>query len=228
MTPQETPKNTSKALKNNNVKARSGAAKGTVRATAVKAYLQANPDFLVRHKALLEGLMVPRKAGNVLSLHAAKAEKADKNLETLKKRYRQLISAAAANAATTAAVHDAVEILVAADSRAELGKALLGPFRQILGLSVARVLWGPEHAPAQLLTLGPVGLEHKDMFGIDTARLKSCALLRLETREGEGVGLLALASEDAAHFHAGHGTDLLEFLRRIGQMAIIRVYSARP
>ncbi len=223
-TPRKEAKKTNKLL-NNNVKLKGkSASKPALKAADVLAYLQSKPEFLAKHSQALSGLVVPKKAGNVLSLHAAKAEKSNKILIKLKIRHRQLISAAAANAATTAAVHDAILLLIAAQTKAEVSKALLGPFRQVLGLAAVRLLWGQEHIPQESVVVGPISLNHKDIFGTDTARLKSCALLRLEDPMGQPLGLLALGSEELTHFHAGQGTDLLEFTRRVAQLTITRAH----
>jgi uncharacterized protein len=208
-------------------------------AKAVLRYLQANPQFLKTHaEALAKGgaAKAPKKVANIFSLHAARAGDAETRLKALKKRHHQLVAIAKANAAATAEAHAAVLSILVAPTPAALSKALQGPFRAALGLQGARLLRMAETESATTLTsvqlgklcpealiLGPYhAAVHGPLFGPQGNTLKSCALLRLEALNDEGVGLLALGSEDAQHFYAGQGTDLLEFLRQVVSLQVAR------
>lgn len=210
-------------------------------AKAVLAYLQAHPQFLKTHAAALVQPLAakapkqaaPKRIANIFSLQAARAGAAETQLKALKKRYNQLIHIAKDNAAATAQAHAAVLSILGARTAAELSKALQGPFKQALGLHGARVLRiGPTTSAtmltaAELAQLGPQPLVlgpyqaavHGPLFGPQGNTLKSCALLRLEAH-GQILGLFALGSEDAQHFHAGQGTDLLEFLRQVVSLRV--------
>jgi uncharacterized protein YigA (DUF484 family) len=227
--PDSTPDMPNKKLKSKEITKKPAAAKPT--AKTVLAYLQAHPQFLKTHAAVLVqpgAAKAPKRVANLFSLHAARAGDAETKLKALKKRYTQLIAIAQANATATAQAHSAVMSILAANTGPALSKALQGPFKQALGLHGARLLRVAEQVSAttlsaaqlaelcpQLLVLGPYqATTHGPLFGPQGKTLKSCALLRLEA-DGHSCGLLALGSEDAQHFHAGQGTDLLEFLRQV-------------
>lgn len=206
-------------------------------AKVVLSYLQANPQFLKTHaEALAKGgaAKAPKRLANIFSLHAARAGDVEGKLKALKKRHQQLIAIAKANAAATAEAHAAVLSILAAPTPATLSKALQGPFRAALGLHGARLLRVGEAESATSLTaaqvaklcpealvLGPYqAAVHGPLFGPQGNTLKSCALLRLQALNGETVGLLVLGSEDAQHFYAGQGIDLLEFLRQVVSLQV--------
>jgi len=211
-------------------------AKALPTAKAVLAYLQAHPKFLKTHAASLvkvPNTKAPKQVANIFSLQAARAGEAESKLKALKKRQTQLIAVARANAEATAQAHAAVLSILGAGSPAALSKALQGPFKQALGLHGARLLRvGPEASAttltaAQVAALCPTSLHlgpyqatpHGLLFGPQGNTLKSCALLQLPA-QGQLLGLLALGSEDAQHFHAGQGTDLLECLRQVGSLQV--------
>ncbi|MCA3243777.1 MAG: DUF484 family protein [Alphaproteobacteria bacterium] len=210
-------------------------------AKAVLAYLQAHPQFLKTHAATLVQPLAakaskqaaPKRIANIFSLQAARAGAAEDKLKALKKRYNQLICIARDNTTATAQAHAAVLSILGARTAAELSKALQGPFKQALGLHGARLLRvGPTSSATTLtaaelaqlcpqpLVLGPYhAAQHGPLFGPQGNTLKSSALLRLEAH-GQLLGLFALGSEDAQHFHAGQGTDLLEFLRQVVSLRV--------
>jgi uncharacterized protein YigA (DUF484 family) len=210
-----------------------------LRAKAVLSYLQANPLFLKTHaEALAKGgaAKAPKKVANIFSLHAARAGDAEGKLKALKKRHQQLIAIAKANAQATTQAHAAVLSILGATTPVALSKALQGPFRAALGLHSVRLLRVAEAESAttlnaaqlaklcqEILTLGAYqAAVHGPLFGPQGNTLKSCALLRLTNFDDVGVGLLALGSEDAQHFYAGQGTDLLEFLRQVVSLQVAR------
>lgn len=193
----------------------------------VLAYLQAHPNFLETHaQTLAAHAQAPKKVGNIFALHAARAGAAESRLGGLMKRLTQFTAIAKANAEATAQAHAAVlALLEGAASPASFRKALQGPFKTVLGIHQARLmLAGPTTTATTLsaadmkklcaepLWLGPIDMTHHALFGPQTATLRSGALLRLGG-DNRPLGLLAMASENPQHFHAGQATDLLEFLR---------------
>lgn len=205
-----------------------------LKAVDVLAYLKAHPKFLETHATqLAKASKTPKKLGNVFSLAAARAGSAETQAASLKKRLTQLIAVAKANAQAQTQAHEAIVALVGANTATAFSKALQGPFRAALGLQAARFLKLAAADSATTLSetslkklcahdmaLGPVqaGL-HSGLFGPQTATLKSCALLRLET-EGKPLGLLALGSEQAEHFHAGQDVSLVAFLRQVASLRV--------
>lgn len=205
----------------------------------VLAYLQANPAFFEKHKNALETLAVPKKGGNILSLHALKAEKVAKQAETLEIRQKQLISMAKANAIVAETVFAAVIALIGCRTLAALRKYLQTEFHSHLSLQSTRLLLvsGEEattespttltaHQIAALcpqpLVLAPLdaGL-HRPLFGPKTNNLKSVCLMALTAADGTYLGLLALGSADETRFHAGQATTLAEFLRQAASQTLL-------
>lgn len=199
---------------------------------AVLTYLQNNPSFFEKHKVQLENLIAaPKKGrmpGNILSLHALKAEKADKQAEQLRIRQRQLISTARENALVAESIFAAVLQLIGCKSMADLRKVLQNGLPTHLNLTAVRLFGvsGEEtattltaHQIAELcpdaITMGPLNASiHRPLFGPKTNHLRSICLMALTQSDGTYIGLLALGSDDETRFHAGQGTVLAEFFRQ--------------
>lgn len=194
----------------------------------VLTYLQANPGFFEKHKEALASLSVPKKGGNILSLHALKADKLVKQAESLKTRQMQLISTAHANAVVAETVFAAAIALVRCRTLPALRKYLQTGLTEHLELSAIRLFTvGEESATAlpaetihalcpQPLTLMPLDAgQHRQLFGPKTNNLKSVCLMALTQPDGTYLGLLAMGSSQAERFHAGQATEFAEFLRQI-------------
>lgn len=210
------------------------AAKPALRAPHVLAYLQANPEFLSKHAAqLAQNAKAPKKVGNVFALHAARAGVAESKAGSLLKRLTQFTAIARANAEATQQAHEAVLALLAgAANAASFRKALQSSFKAALGIDAARLLLVGTSSTATTLTaaeiealcldgvwLGAIGPAQAPLFGPQATTLRSAALLRLGPPEAP-LGLLALASENPSHYHAGQATPLLEFLQRAASLII--------
>jgi hypothetical protein len=199
---------------------------------AVLTYLQNNPQFFEKHKSQLENLVTaPKKGrmpGNILSLHALKAEKADKQAEQLRIRQRQLISTARENALVAESIFTAVLHLIACNSLADLRKYLQNGLTSHLNLTAVRLFGVSEQETATTLTarqiadlcptaiaMGPLNASiHRPLFGPKTNQLRSICLMALTEADGTYLGLLAMGSDDETRFHAGQGTVLAEFFRQ--------------
>lgn len=208
---------------------------------AVLAYLQNNPQFFERHKSQLENLVAaPKKgrmAGNILSLHALKAEKSAKQAEQLRIRQQQLISTARENALVAENIFASVLQLIACNTLADFRKALQNGVTTQLSLTAAR-LFGVSPAetattltPSQIaelcpqpITMGPLnaGL-HRPLFGPKTNHLRSICLMALTQSDGTPIGLLALGSADETRFHAGQGTILAGFFRAAASAVLAKL-----
>lgn len=208
------------------------APKSTLKPAAVLAYLQANPSFFEKNKeALAQTAANPKKGrmgGNILSLHAAKAEKVSRDADNLKIRHQQLISTARGNAEIADNIFSVVINLINCRSLASLRKYLQTGMAEHLQLEAVRLFKvGPEETattltPEQIDTLCPQRLtlaplhagSHRQLFGNKTNELKSVCLMALTDEADQLHGLLALGSNDATRFHAGQATTLADFLRR--------------
>lgn len=199
---------------------------------AVLAYLRSNPAFFEKYKDELTQVAVnPKKGrmgGNILSLHAAKAERISRDAENLKIRHKQLISTARGNAEIADNIFNVIINLIGCRSLTELRKYLQTGLPEQLDLEAVRLFkTGAEETattltPEQIqslcpqqLVLGPMhAATHRQLFGPKTNTLKSVCLMALTTENGTLHGLLALGSADETRFHAGQATTLADFLRK--------------
>lgn len=205
--------------------------------TEVLAYLQANPTFFEKHKEKLGALAVPKKGGNILSLHALKADKLAKQAQTLEIRQKQLISMAKANALVAETVFATVLSLIGCRTLANLRKYLQTEFQGQLALQSTRLFLaddstGEESANTltthqiaalcpQTIVLAPLDAgAHRPLFGPKTNSLKSVCLMALTETDGTYIGLLAMGSTDETRFHAGQATTLAEFLRQAAGLTL--------
>lgn len=201
----------------------------------VLAYLQNNPQFFEKHKDHLSTLSVPKKGGNILSLHALKADKLQKHTETLQIKQKQLIHTAAANAEVADTIFTATLALIRCKSLPELRKYLQTGLPEHLQLNATRLLTVAEVesattlTPSQIeslcptpITLSPLDATiHRPLFGPKTNQLASICLMHLTSPStNQTLGLLALGSSDAARFHAGQATHLANFLRQVASTVL--------
>ena len=203
---------------------------------AVLAYLQAHPEFFDKHTEQLVQTAAPAKkgkgagrvGGNILSLHAAQAQRVTNEAENLKVRHKQLISTARGNAEVAESIFTAVLGLIGCRTLTDLRKYLQNTLADHLQLDAIRLFKLGEDETAttltleqiialcpQALVLGPLNAaQHRILFGPKTTNLKSVCLMALADDAGTLYGLLALGSSDETRFHAGQATTLADFLRR--------------
>lgn len=211
---------------------KSTAKPATVKPAQVLAYLQANPQFFEKHKeALAQTAANPKKGrmgGNILSLHAAKAEKVSKAAENLQIRHNQLISTARGNAEIADNIFNVIINLINCRTLAGLRKYLQTGMSEHLQLEAVRLFKvGTEETATTLtaaqiealcpatITLAPMHAgTHRQLFGPKTNGLKSVCLMALTDDNNVLHGLLALGSQHDTRFHAGQATTLADFLRR--------------
>lgn len=209
-------------------------------AKQVLAWLQAHPAFFETHKEALGTLAVPKKGGNILSLHAAKADKVSLENQKLKARQKQLVALAAHNVATADSLFEAMVGLMAVKTLAELGKFVQGDLRKILDVPVARLYkvgkadsetsltaetiedWCPKAVVLKPLET----VETRAVYGAKGKMMKSDCRIKLYDNN-KLVGLMMLASEDAARFHAGQGTELAARFGQAVGVALSRVTNGK-
>jgi uncharacterized protein YigA (DUF484 family) len=194
-------------------------------AAQVLTWLQAHPAFFSEHADTLGQLMVPKKSGNILSLHAARAEKSNMAAEKLALRQQRFVATARANAQTANAIFGAIIELMACKNVAGLRHLLQTKLKETLALDALRFLPISPKASAMGITaeeLDSLCPQHvrlrsltdpaeRKMYGPKGNMLKSDALLRLTSPGGQTLGLLTLASADATRFHDGQSTELAAF-----------------
>lgn len=200
----------------------------------VLAYLVRHPDFLVTHAGALGQLALPAKGGNILSLHAAKAEKAVARADKHAVKNQQLMAIAASNAAVAESVFGVVLAVVGCTTLGELRSYFQRGLLADLAVDGARLYLVSEMpsvnslieeevlavcpAPVTLRTLTTA--DERQMYGPKGKMMASDCLLRLHAADGALCGLLALGSREATRYHAGQSVELATFL---GQLIGVRL-----
>lgn len=204
--------------------------------TDVIAWLSANPDVFVRHQESLSKLAVPSKGGNILSLHAARAQRAEQHNDKLELNHHRLLKRAEANTTIASQIFNAVLTMVACENLAQLRAAVQTTLRDDLGVQATRlILCSPQPTPTTLaedeiatyFPDGPVTLRRlatapeRTLYGPKGKMVASDCLLKL-SHNGQTLGMLALGSTDASHFHSGQSTEMANFLRQVMSLCLHR------
>ncbi|PIZ31314.1 MAG: hypothetical protein COY40_02375, partial [Alphaproteobacteria bacterium CG_4_10_14_0_8_um_filter_53_9] len=105
----------------------------------VLAWLTSHPTFFEDFKNDLGALMLPKKGGNIISLHAAKADKVTEENDRLKVRHKQMVALASHNVAMADSLFEAMVSLVGVKTPADLSKFVQGDMRRVLEVPMAKV-----------------------------------------------------------------------------------------
>ena len=207
---------------------------------AVRAFLEANPDFLAEHPQLFEKLVPPaaHAEANVHDLRQFMLRRLQGEVDRLKTDRRTLIAAARANQATQARVHRAVLQILEATTFEHLIHIVTTDLAQVFDVDAVTlsVEAAEEPAPRRPRTQGVYVLEPgtvDDLLGADGEVLllsatrggtvvfgpavhlvQSQALVRMRASSRTPDGLLALGSREPDQFQPGQGTELLQFFAR--------------
>ncbi|MCC7487450.1 MAG: DUF484 family protein [Burkholderiales bacterium] len=206
-----------------------------MRSDEVAVWLKAHPDFFEEHANLLSEIQIPHPhGGRMISISERQTLKLREDCKRLESKLREVIQFGEENDAIGEKVQRISVALLAARDLPGMLNALYLSLREDFSVPhVALRLWRgggaaanlPEFAAASEATrefaaslAGPYCTSHAmvdtgALFGESAAHLKSFAYLPL--REGEPIGLLALASEDAQRFYPGMGT---LFLKRLAEL----------
>ena len=210
-------------------------------AEAVREWLLANPDFLDRNIDLLiardddDAEHIP----GVVDLRHRILEGLRRSLERQKAREREILLAAEDRARTAARTQDAVLLVLRQNSLNALAQRVAAQFPVLFSSTAASLIveGEPEVGHGDLMTLRADALDalirpgeevrlgratEKDrgVLGDRFSLVESLAIVRLGTRRGRF--LLALGSSAADGFTADQGTDLLDFLGSVLEVAIDR------
>lgn len=208
-------------------------------ASAVKAFLRANPDFLLKHPELLEILTPPRRhtGGNVTDLGGFMVGRLQDQIADLRQREASLLETARSNQSAQARVHRATLALLEAMSFEHLIHIVTRDLSDVLDVDVITLCVeangdGPKRAPTggvfvleagtidrllepgQPLYLGTPFPGQDAVFGPAAGIVRSMALVRLSASPHAPAGLLALGARDANKFQPGQGKELLVYLAR--------------
>ncbi len=226
----------SKAVDDRKIAPRTG-----LNAESVREWLIANPDFLDRNIDLL----IARDAGNaetvpgVVDLRHRILEGLRRSLERQKVREREILLAAEDRARTAARTQDAVLLVLRQSSLNALAQRVASQFPVLFSTTAASLIveGEPESGhgdlmalpadaidklirPGEEVRLGGATESDRGVLGDRFSLVESLAVIRLGTRRGRF--LLALGSSAADGFTADQGTDLLDFLGSVLEVAIDR------
>ena len=209
-------------------------------ADEVRDYLLEHPKFLTENSDLVALLRPPSRHNgkNVLDMGQIVARHLGEEVKRLKQQHEELLAVGRANQAAQKQVHDASLAVMAARNFEHLIHIITRDLAQVMDvdtvtLSVEAADDGPTKAPmggvyvlpsgrvdAMLGPGAPALLEAVSggdplVFGPGANLVRSQALIRLAPSKGSPPGLLALGSRDADKFHAGQGTESLQYLCRL-------------
>jgi uncharacterized protein len=217
-------------------------------AMEVASYLRRHPDFLNEFPDLALALVLPREQGQAASLASYQLDVLrDKNRE-LNRRLHELIEIAHENQLLMVRVHTLTLALMRAGSLPETLNAVVASLTEDFNTDLVRIVlfhidgelpvveWlliEPDGAPAmpafaEFLKRGEplCGRLQQDkldaLFGSRVGEVASAVLLPVD-----GVGMLAVGSQDANRFHPGMGTVFLKLIAEALASAVGR-FAASP
>jgi uncharacterized protein len=212
-------------------------------AMEVASYLRRHPDFLTEFPDLALALVLPREQGQAASLASYQLDVLrDKNRE-LNRRLHELIEIAHENQLLMVRVHTLTLALMRATSLPDTLNAVVAALTEDFNTDLVRIVLF--HADGDLpvaewLLLEPEGARAMPVFAEFLKRAEPlCGRLQQDkldalfgTRVGEvasavllpvdGVGMLAVGSQDANRFHPGMGTVFLKLIAEAVASAVAR------
>lgn len=207
--------------------------RGAMTAESVSAWLRRHPDFLIENPELLSFLTPPefKRGERIVDMQRFMLDRLREEVSVLRRRERQLLSAAEGNAAGQAKVHQAAIAIVGAPDIDALTRIVGSTLPALLDIEAA-VLCVEEVAAAPFadaVVIGRGGIGElagqkrrihmrarsggsADVFGDAADRVKSVAYLRIRPGGATPNLLLALGSGREDGFDPRQATDLLGFL----------------
>jgi uncharacterized protein len=215
----------------------------------VVAYLQAHPDFLVRHPDMLLSLSPPSRWSEddgVLDMQVFMIDRLRDEIERVRGAAEHLIHTSRSYMSIQTRTHRAVLSILGADTMAELVEAVSDDLPALLDVDVATLCFEEtESSLPQLLVPGVLSLPAgavgrimggpdrdcalmEDMpgdpalFGGGAGLVHSSAVVRLSPGGNAPEGVMALGSRHERTFHAGQATELITFLARVAERSVRR------
>jgi uncharacterized protein YigA (DUF484 family) len=212
---------------------------------AVIRFLEAQPDFLMRHPDVIEKLALKHDVGSAVSLIEYQAQTLRARNQEANQQLRDLVALARENDALSLRLHRFACAMIGAHSLDEVLDAAADLLRHEFRVDVVslRLLRDPAGARVEYVGAGDrrltellkrfdgnkpildaVGDEslRRYLFDAQAADIRACALVPLGGPTPEGV--LALGAHDVARFHPGMGT---VYLSRLGEL-LGRALAAAP
>lgn len=204
----------------------------------VLAFLRARPNFLLENPGLLESLTPPagRSGEGVADFQQFMLRRLQANYDWLKQQQRELIANSRANLHSISRVHQAVLMLMEANSFGDVADIILNDFANLFDVdAVALLIESDNPIQPELQKVGVrivqpgmtdfwledgTAMMDSDIvgdpivFGPSAPLVRSQLLLRLELMPEVPLGMLALGSRDPLLFQELHGTELVMFMGR--------------
>lgn len=218
----------------------------------VATYLVQHGDFLLRHPELVQTLSPPSRwpeAGPVVDMQAFMVDRLKEEIVRIKGAAEDLILTSRSNMSTQNRTHQAVLLLLGAESLGDLAQVVADDLAPVLDVDVGGLCFeeGPANAPADEALDAP-GVHHipvgsvdvllggadracalneempgdPALFGGAAGLVASSALVRLSPGGTCPPGLLVLGSRHGCTFHSGQGTELINFLARVIELCVHR------
>jgi len=215
----------------------------------VSAWLRRHPDYLTENPDVLAALTPPEydRGEAVLDMQSFMLDRLRDDVSTLRRREKQLLSAAEGNAAGQSKVHQAVIAVIGTADIQALNTLIRTRLPSILDLEAAALCIEQEGAlslagataigkggvanlmgPKRRVLLQARTAGEAFVFGEDANRVKSVAYLRLRTGPKGPAMLLALGSGRDDGFDRNQGTDLLVFLGDVLEARLRQCLGPKP
>ncbi len=194
--------------------------------TDILEFLENNSSFFMFHEELAEKLEMPaKKAKNIVNIDAFEASKWKKRAQKLEKQNELLVRTSIFNLESEGLLHDVIVEIVRSTTIEELKNILNVHLKDGMELDKVSLFIIGETITAEKLEdlfSGNENVKLRTIYSSEDAfmhkplekDIASDALLKLEI-DGEYYGMLALGSLDESRFHAGQGSELLNFFARI-------------
>ena len=209
----------------------------------ISQYLLDNPDFFSRNPEVLvqmQGPIAADRGDGVVDFQSAMVDRLRDEIQNLTACTQDVIETSRTNMTYLTRTHAAVLALLSAQDGDHMARiitddlpllldvdAVAFGFEQDTKAEAALRLPGVRMLPfsyldAQIGEGGDVALirdmlDDGTIFGDEHVDIRSAALARLRPSATTAGGLIALGSNMSGAFHAGQGTDLLNFLARVSE-----------
>jgi uncharacterized protein YigA (DUF484 family) len=206
-------------------------------------YLLDNPGFFSRNPEILVNMQGPTtapRADGAIDFQAAMVDRLRDEIQNLTACTQDVIETSRSNMTYLTRTHAAVLALLSAQDAAHMARIITEDlpllldvdvvafgFEQHIKAEAALRLPGVRMLPMNFLDahIGEGGdvalvrdmLDDGTIFGEDCTAVRSAALARLRPSAYTAGGVIALGSYMSGAFHAGQGTDLLNFLARVSE-----------
>ena len=209
---------------------------------SVARHLMRHPDFLAQRPDVLAAIVPPvRWSGDtVVDLQRSIVDALRGEIDGLRTCAETVIETSRSNLSSQSRVHAAVLALLEHEDRAARVRVIADEWPDLLAVDTVALLVESTRrnstavAPFRYVSVGtadrllgagqPVALlrdftDDGGVFGPAAELVRSAALARLRTRDGETV-ILALGAREPEMFQPGQGTELLSFLARVSERCL--------